>query len=54
MGIEDYLAATDEKYLTDEAYYQEVKTALQKISQILGPPGAADRAAGMITQFLDQ
>ena len=42
------------KYLTDEIYYREVKTSLQKISQILGPEGAAERAAGMISQFLDQ
>jgi lipid-A-disaccharide synthase len=50
----ELIASHLKKYLTDETYYQEVKTALQKIPQILGAPAAAERAAGMITQFLDQ
>jgi len=50
----ELIASHLKKYLTDETYYREVKTSLQKIPRILGPPGAADRAAGMIIQFLDQ
>jgi lipid-A-disaccharide synthase len=42
------------KFLNDPDYYQTVKTSLGKISRILGPKGAAQRAAGMIKHFLDR
>ena len=41
------------KYLDDPEYYWQVAAELQKIPAILGPAGAAERAAGEILQFLD-
>ncbi len=47
------VAAALEKYLTDPEYYQQVRRELARIREILGPPGASQRAAEYIVQFMD-
>jgi len=41
------------KYLRDDEYYHAVRTKLSRIKDILGPPGAAARAAREIYQLLE-
>jgi lipid-A-disaccharide synthase len=40
------------KLFTDEAYYQDVKSELNVIKKILGEPGATDRAATHVINFI--
>lgn len=40
------------KLFRDEAYYQDVKSELNAIKKILGEPGATDRAASQIINFI--
>jgi lipid-A-disaccharide synthase len=42
------------KYLDDPDYYRQVAAELQKIPEILGPAGAAERAAKEIQAFLNR
>jgi lipid-A-disaccharide synthase len=42
------------RYLDDPEYYRAVKQSLEKIPEILGPAGAANRAAAKIIQFLNR
>jgi len=40
------------KYLNDQDYYLSVRQQLAKVKEILGPPGASERAAREIQNFL--
>ncbi|NOX36009.1 MAG: lipid-A-disaccharide synthase [Calditrichaeota bacterium] len=42
------------KYLEDERYYIAVKSGLASIPEVLGPPGASERAARRIVDFLNR
>ncbi len=42
-----------QKYLSDKSYYDKVKGQLSRIREILGPPGASNRAAQEISHYFN-